>query len=346
MEEDSTNICIVYVVILFIIVIAVYSISYDRKNGSCGGNSIIIETKKMSYDVPVNICDIYLMNILKYIKLLYDSADRTKCIKLNKYINASIADLQKFNQTRNIQVDDVDLVKYGFVDQYKFYKDLERNGDEKDSLDNDRLFVNLIINMELVLHMIRNSKCDDKKLVLISVHNLMEYLHRNKCRDVDNMYDSVYKDISNFSEDFADKNNTDQYYVDKYEEAWDIMGLDETGLNIRRSAIKPVKGASINTNYSQNTERDVLADEFFANEQESLLYKADSLREKYRILDQVPSQEFECSADYILTSKSSQPYTPFCDINKLREEREKLRKKTLDLNFNRSLRNDYDYLDE
>jgi hypothetical protein len=60
------------------------------------------------------------------------------------------------------------------------------------------------------------------------------------------------------------------------------------------------------------------------------------------------SQDFVCppERDYILTSKNSQPFVPFCDINEMRAEREKKLNLTTDRTFNRSLRSDYDYLDQ
>jgi hypothetical protein len=157
---------------------------------------------------------------------------------------------------------------------------------------------------------------------LISLHKLINGMQRHQTSD-GVTYEERMKQL-NVVENFSGDRD----------ELYDISGLD----------MVPVvsNGASKNTELTQDSYYDMISREeetpFYSNKKEI----GDFVLNKKELV----SQDFDCSKDYILTSTNSQPYVPFCDINKLKKERSKLREKTLDLSFTKSLRNDYDYLDE
>jgi hypothetical protein len=322
MVEDSIDINFLYLIISVIILITVYNILCNTQE-HLHTKKITLETKKNIYSMSSDVCDLYLTNIKKNMQLLYKNFDKSKCPKLKIYIDETHNDLQKFLDGTEIKADDMDLLRYNIINK----SDLLKSSD----FESEKSFVNILLDIEIILYMMRNSMCDNKKLTLISLHNLMKLLYVNSCSDTLSYSDTLtYSDLYNSYETFAGDR----------EEIYDISGID-----ILKSVSIPNRGPSSNSAASQNIIYDMAGEEY-VNEKETPVYKIEQPLQKNKIdKTQLVSQNFDCSSDYILSYKGSQPYVPFCDINKLRTERSKLKALTTDLNFNRSLRNDYDFLD-
>lgn len=280
---------------------------------------IIIETKKNTYAVPQDMCEIYLNNMKKNLLLLYKSFNKEKCKDLYLYIKETHNELQKFTNS-DLEANDADLLRYDIINKLDLLK--------SDDLKLHKSFINIILDIELILYLIRTSSCSNKRLTLNSMHNLMKSLYMNRCSDT-LTYTDLYNndDVSKVNEMFT---NNDE--------------LDISGADIIKSTL-PNFSKSIHTTQSQDVRYDMNGEEY-TNQLETPIYKSEISSGNKIMKKDLVSQNFDCSSDYILSYKSSQPYVPLCDINKLRSERVKLKALTTDLTFNRSLRNDYDHLDD
>ncbi len=320
--DNSMNVNFLYLITAIIILIFVYILLMNTKK-SIHNKKILLETKKKLYEIPYDMSDVYLSNIRKNLPLLYKSADKS-CENLRKFIDSTHKDLENFmgdGPKTDKKIADIDLMRYDVMTEYEFLKNgLETTSDDSQT----KAFINILIDIEIILYLIRNDMCRDKKLVLTSLHNLMEELYTNRCKDGET-YDMIT--VENFTGDLN--------------EMTDIIGLD--AVNVKKYLNQ---GVSTYGECSQNIKKNVLDDEIYSNEEETPLYTIykGSNMPKIDKRDLI-SQNFDCSADYIVTTKNSQPHAPFCDIEKLREVRKKIQKLTLDMNFSRSLRNDYDFLD-
>lgn len=309
--SNSIDANFLYLVVSVVILLIVYNILMTTKERIHEQN-IIIETRKNLYEVPRDICELYISNLTKNVALLYKNLDKSRCKNLKKYLEKAHDDLKEFTQNVNIDINDVDLIRYDVIDKYDIFKDSDFSTEKE--------YINIIIDLEIILYMIRNAICP-KKINLIALQHLMEELYKKSCSETIS-YDA--------------KNNIIEGFAGDREELYDISGMDII------NAIRPHAPGV----YSKPSQLETALDgEQYANEEQTLTYGIAKPNKTKINRNNLVSQGFECSADYILTSKNSQPYMPFCDVNQLRSERKKLKGKTTDLTFNRSLRTDYDYLD-
>ncbi len=325
MVSDTININFLYLTISVIILITVYNFLNNSEEPS-DTEKAYIEIHNKVYEVSPDKCDVYLNNIHNNLKLLHRAADKTACNKLRVYIDQARADLQNFTHRHGMSPNDLDLLRYDIINKHGLLKD--SLSDDRQDTETDKAFADILIDLEIIVYMVRHSLCQDRPLVLTNLYTLMEQLYSVRCHN-----GRTYSEgVSAFTD----------YVPELY---------DTTALDIMESEFANVcaRGPSTNSECSQNIEKNVLDDEDYSVEKETPLYiaknpenKSPQVKVDKRLL---VSQEFDCSADYILSQKGSQPYVPFCDIAKLRAERAKLRAKTTDLAFNRSLRSDYDYLD-
>lgn len=311
MANDRIDINFLYLIVAIIVLIFVYNMLSSTQN-YIRDKKIIVETEKNTYLMPYDACDTYLTNIKKNMHLLYKSSDRTKCKNLQSYIDRTYNQLNGFTKY-DIKANDADLLRYDLVNELDMLK--------SEDFKSQKAFVNILLSIEYILYMLRTSSCPNKKLSLISLHKLMKELYDNRCSDV-----LSYSDI--YDTEFFDNRDIEVAPADIVESA--------KALNKR-----PIVAQEM----SQDITYDMNGEEFMA-QAESISYKVEMPQKNKINKKDLVSQDFDCSSDYILTYKGSQPYVPFCDINKLRNEREKLKTLTTDLTFSRSLRNDYDYLDE
>jgi len=331
---DSIHINLAYFLVALGLLVLIYYILCATKE-SIYSKKIAIETRKKIYEIPYDICDIYLTNIRNNLKILYKNSDKNiidkkKCSNLRHYIDKTHLELKLFIDNVDVEANDIDILRYDVINKYELIRENLQD-------DMNRSFTNILIDIEIILYMIRHSLCKDKKLILISLHNLMEQLYITKCFDKKG-YDKFLNREEN--DDLLETFTGDR------EELYDITGMDIMYSEVAKNGIS---GPSTNSVCTQNISANVIDQEDYLYEKETMMYetqdyKLDKLN-KYRTEVDSLSQNFECSADYILISKSSQPYSPPCDINALREERENIRNRTVDLKSNKSLSNDYDFLD-
>jgi hypothetical protein len=311
MEARSIDINFLYLVISVIVLIFVYGMLV-RTQSYIHKKKIMIEAEKNAYLIAGDVCESHLNNIKKNIIMLYKSVDVTKCKNLKAYIQQAHDDLNKFTGFAREPNDD-DLIRYELINNLEILKV------DSDDIELKKMFASVVLDIEAIIYLLRSSSCGDKRLVLKSLHKLLWTLYKNQCSG-----GSTYEEVH---------------------------GREPFSGDVEKDIPSPVAKTSLRgvprserVSQSQDVSYDMNGEEYI-NQTETLAYKCDVPAKNPIIKKELVSQEFECSSDYILSYKGSHPYVPFCDIDKMREERDKLRALTLDINCARSLRNDYDYLD-
>ncbi len=293
---EHLNVNYLYFTVSIIILIFVFHM-LNKTQKYIHEKKIAIEAKKNTFLIPQNLCEMYLYNIKKNLLQLYKTINFNKCEKIKTYVKQTNDELRNFSGYTKAATDE-DLIRYDLVSKLDLLSD--------NDFELHRSFADVILNIEVLMNMLRTSSCQDKRLTIISLQNLLVALQETQCKE-DFIHDNKILSVSRRS------------------------GSDELMTN--------------KTNQSQNIMYDINGEEY-TNQEETIVYKYGKPQNEKILKKDLVSQEFECSSDYIMTQKSSQPYTPLCDINHIRKERNKLRALTTDMNFNRSLRKDYDYLDE
>ncbi len=314
MESHLTDVNFLYLIISVIILIFVYGMLI-RTQRHIRDKKILIEADENAYLVNYDICEAHLNNIKKNIMLLYKTTDISNCKKLREYIQQTHKDLSKFVEYSQDPTD-ADLIRYELINKLELLKY------DSDDLKLKRLFAGVILDIEAIVYSLRNSTCSNNRLVLKSLHKLLNELYKNQCSEISS-YEEMFTDVGR------------ETFVEGFE---DMAVIHSTKTANNKAPGQPKTVQSQNVTYDMNGEE-------YANQTETKVYKCDVLEKNTILKKDLVSQDFDCSSDYILTYKGTQPYVPFCDIDKLRSERVKLHALTLDQSCVRSLRNDYDYLD-
>lgn len=153
------------------------------------GNGVVVHTMKGDIVMDPNIFEMHLKRMKKNLAALHKSG-RFDCRAMEEHLRHVSDDVKKYI---NLNYDDVG--KYCSVDAQRMIDDnilRERNRlkamlkNEKDEDNQARHdFLELMIDLDIILFLIRSSVCTKGKLDLSAIDSLILELYRNNCMSVD-----------------------------------------------------------------------------------------------------------------------------------------------------------------
>jgi hypothetical protein len=292
-----------------------------RDLDQCGGAAqIVIETNKKIYYIEPEVCAIFLQNLMDNVILLYQNFDKLHYAELKPYIDEADVDLRKFIGPYTLydeRTRERAILRFDIADNILYTKNSCSNySQEQCGAD----IVDVLLKLEIAYNDVINGRAN-KRIRLTKLHKMMNAMGQRLKTNIEPHEPAEVTDFSAL---------------------YDITGYDI----VNRSA-KPVHATSRNVELSQdiNSRYNTQADdaEELCIESEAPHYKFKSL--PFKKIQSECSQVYVGSEDNILSTGKQKKYRPFCNINKIREERLKKKKLTTDMEAKRSLQNDYDYLD-
>ena len=294
-----------YILITIIIIIFIY-INYSKNDLSdvIELDTILIEINDKL--IKANSAHVYNhLNLLKNNLLILNKMQFTT--KIENITILALLNLNDYKSSNNFNNSDLELNKYdtGFSilgKQHENHKNIIRS-----DLDTDNKYsiVEIILNLEIVMLLIKNKELNGK-LVLTNLHHLIKLIsYDKKFKNLDNL--DEMQNLDNLIE--VQNIKDDNSYKDEVREQ--DQGNQEEG--------------------NQN------------NDKLSLLFncKRDNLiKGKPKLIDDT---QFGLSNEASNTKKCQIEYTPFYDIEKIKKEFKKNKDILVDVNTRQSLRNDYNF---
>lgn len=160
-------------------------------------------------------------------------------------------------------------------------------------------------------------------IVLTNVHKLLHKLYSMRedlisCRDLE-QFESEFTYLIKFDEDFSRKS----------------VSAPSLKKNVASSTLSQSLGGF-----------DRFDDgETYANEQDTIVRALRQAKKQHNVDRESISHFIGDSEGVILSGRRCHASAQYCDIDKLRSEMQRKRSQSTDTKFNRSLRNDYDYLE-
>jgi hypothetical protein len=307
-NPSSNNIYLLFALVIAAIII--YITFIERKEDLVVNNIIEIENNYL--DIKYEDLDEHLNRIVLNIELLSKSFDTKNYKTISKILNLAQTDLDLIKKTRNgIQLSDI--IK---LEKTRDIYSNDMDSDDKQTIDDEKFKLKiskLIDSINEIKVILKNDKL--KRLKLTNVHRLLEIMNKYSKKKVHIDFDSSIKEKS-ISYQIIDK---------KY---------------VRKS-----NNPNLNTKFSELSHHEGSYVEKSANDSESILYKIGFKKNNMQKNEAIISHDIENSCGNILSKKKTFDTIQYCDINKLKEEHNNMKKISTDCSFNRSLRNDYDHLD-
>lgn len=299
-----------YFVIFVIIIIALLYNTKTKKRDNLGGRYILLETSKQIYYIKPAVCRAYLLQLKDNIEILYKNFDTELYSDLKPYIIVAEKDLDDFIK---VSIDEIDKEKKAA--RMKLHKDYRSDND-----DEDISIVDIVLKIDAIIELLAYYN-HEKALNLSNIHKLMRQMSENRKKDI------VIADEP-------------EMYITP--ELYDISGQEMVVDFLRKTPIRKTPHYSIMSQdasgFSFGESQDA-----YVNEMETPLYIQPELKNKS--VNSLMSNDFLDSSDYIMNNRNNNKLRRSFNIDKLKEEMRKKKALTTDLNFARSLRNDYDFLD-
>lgn len=298
---------------LMITVIIIYITFMERNEKSSPNN--IIEIKDNYLDIKYEDLDEHLTTLESNINLLSKSFDIKKYNNIKKLLNESQKDLDLVKNVRNgIRLGDI--IK---LESTKPVISNDMDSDDKDSINEDEFKIkisNLIDSINEIKNIIKKDKF--RRLRLTNLHLLLEEMNKYSKNKINLDYDNR------------------------------IMGKSISYQIMDKKYVRKSNNVNLSTKFSTLSHHEGSYVEKSANDSENILYKIgfNNAVSSDKKNESILSQEMENSCDNILSKKKTFDTIQYCDINKLKEEHDNMKKISTDCSFNRSLRNDYDHLDQ
>lgn len=310
-EPSSNNI---YLIFAFIIVfIVIYASFLEREEETSPNNVVQIENNYI--DIKYEDLDHHLCTLESHLNILSASFDISNYPKIKNALELAQNDLDLITNTRNgISLEDIIKLE---KDKPMYSNDIDHDDENSKNDEEFRIKVDkLLDSIKKIKNILRRDRLP--RLKLTNIHRLLSLMNKHSNKKVDDEYDSL---------------------IMKKSLSYEIM--DETYL--RRNS-----NPNLSTKFSQISHHEGSYEEISANDSENILYKIGFKNKSFtkgKKMETDMSQILESSSDNILSKKKTFDTIQYCDINKLKQEHENMKKISTDCEFNRSLRNDYDHLD-
>lgn len=274
-------------------------------------------------------------NLITLNKFDYNLDDEANTQKLDKLINACADDMDKFKQANNFSDIDLEFSTDHLSQQIigkKFDNLKSSQSDVTDVQFKKFEFANLIIDLEIVSHLLKSGN-NNGRITLSNVYALIELLP--KTLKFDKKYLSYY-DVYKTDDDVSNLNN------DKLDD------IDTHFLALAGNYTGKISSINRHSDRSQNIDKsfgNLQEDgEVFANDNITLANIKPSIIPNITLSYQnaMNTQVFGSSGvNDTSVKKCIKNYVPFCDINKIRKNKGKVRRRLMDLSSKQSLRDDY-----
>jgi len=366
--SNSKNITYIYLIISLIILIIVIQILYKTQNSiskkkyNLSNNTILLEQDDIIIKVKPEMLDGHLTTLKDNLMKLNNKITNSKCAELKQFLINAKKDLANFIDTTNIDKNKLchykndgifinkmlakekKMLKEKMINRRTMTYNIDDDDETFEELESKMALVDIILDIEIITFIIRNSLCNDKNINLDKLYKLIEKIYELKCVKTDDKKEEEENDIDyeNFKSHMTDFNET-IYYL-KYNESYNKL-YGDTNYNLytpsRNSLLEPINIERTTHNETANK---------LCNESNSLFYKIkspssrkSSIYGKSLISDE--TQFLDSNSRNINKSKKPLNHQSSYDIAHIKNERFKLKKKTTDLNCRRSLSNHYDYFD-
>ncbi len=307
-NPSSNNIYLLFALVITSIII--YITFVERKKDLITNNVIEIENNYL--DIKYEDLDEHLNRLVLNIELLSKSFDIKNYNSISKILNLVQNDLDLIKKTRNgIQLKDIIKLEKN----HDIYSN-DMASDDKQTIDDEKFKLKiskLIDSINEIKSILKNDKL--KRLKLTNVHRLIEIMNKYSKKKIPIDFDSSIK------------NKSISYQV------------------IDKKYVRKSNNPNLNTKFSELSHHEGSYVEKSANDSENILYKVGFKKNNKQKNESIVSHEMENSCGNILSKKKTFNNIQYCDINKLKEEHNNMKKISTDCSFNRSLRNDYDHLD-
>jgi hypothetical protein len=372
-QIDGESLTYIYFIISTIILILVYYImynmnhEYDIKKNNLKNNIIVVQTENDIIKLDPDMFDIHINRLKNNLILLNKNFTENNCENIKKYLDKSNDDMKNFikmqNSSSKLNVDDefCNIENNNIIDSWLSQekemlekKLVNKNNllyNESTKIDEFRLSIlNIIIDIEIITFLIRNSLCKNSKINLINLHKLIAEMYNDYCvnnkdtnknniayNDMENNYEIYLSYISDF--------NKNKICLDDYN---GIPNKNTEHIYVKNNNSKLSQDINCEPSNHPN------GSDLFCNESENILYSNnmnnlndENLKQKKNLNCHAACDTVFSDSDTNTSNISKKPitYNPWYNINYIRNERNNLKNLTTDINCSRSLRNDYDFID-
>ena len=382
-----------YLAISVLILFVVYAIlkgmknSFHKNKNNMSRNTILVETGKDIMRMQPDIFEVHLNRLKNSLTSLNNTFSDYDCDEIKQYLDSSHNDLQKFIKLNKNDMSDSDfctldsddiiidryisnereLIQRKLMNKGELLQDSRQNEDD----DSKQLYfklqlLDIIVDIEIITFLIRNSVCKNGKIDIVNLHKLIEKMYENNC--VKNQNAQQQKESNEY---FSEPDLILDYDTTCEGELLAGYGMPgkcskNVGSNSRKSqSSHNSEGSGFKTQYNTNNfgcakykkYNPYGADYAFysdnqnsCNEQDNILYSVfsrDDIFQQNNTRPECISAQIFGSSDVVIEKNPGvkPKHRPFYDINHIKKERSRIHTLKNETNCKRSLMSDYDFLD-